>query len=153
MGTWLSTFSTTKHTNSIMISKLGKQIIIHKFSSYWVPHSSCLLPNKNKLSKITKFINYNKPQTNIKNYVNQIIHLLCIINHHLDTDLELGACLFYMRRQELGEYSADGGDQAGFGVVGGHVGWWCSRRMTKRSSPAGSVRGGGRGQWEKGTKS
>ena len=23
---------------------------------------------------------------------------------------------------ELGEYSADGGDQAGFGVVGGHVG-------------------------------
>ena len=25
-------------------------------------------------------------------------------------------------RRELGEYSADGGDQAGFGVVGGHVG-------------------------------
>ena len=25
-------------------------------------------------------------------------------------------------RQELGEYTADGGDQSGFGVVGGHVG-------------------------------
>ena len=37
-------------------------------------------------------------------------------------DLELGACLFHKRRRELGEYSADGGDQAGFGVVGGHVG-------------------------------
>ena len=33
-------------------------------------------------------------------------------------DLELGACLFY----KLGEYSANGGDQAGFGVVEGHVG-------------------------------
>ena len=43
-------------------------------------------------------------------------------NHHLDTDLELGACLFHKRRRELGEYSADGGDQAGFGAVGGHVG-------------------------------
>ena len=29
---------------------------------------------------------------------------------------------FHERRQELGESSADGGDQAGFGVVGGHVG-------------------------------
>ena len=37
-------------------------------------------------------------------------------------DPELGACFFYKCRQELGEYSADGGDQAGFGVVGGHVG-------------------------------
>ena len=37
-------------------------------------------------------------------------------------NLELGACLFHKRRRELGEYSADGGDQAGFGVVGGHVG-------------------------------
>ena len=43
-------------------------------------------------------------------------------NHHLDTDPELGACFFHKRRRELGEYSADGGDQAGFGVVGGHVG-------------------------------
>ena len=33
----------------------------------------------------------------------------------------MGACLFHKRRRELGEYSADGGDQAGFGVVGGHV--------------------------------
>ena len=31
-------------------------------------------------------------------------------------------CLFHKRRRELGEYSADGGDQADFGVVGGHVG-------------------------------
>ena len=31
--------------------------------------------------------------------------------------LELRACLFY----KLSEYSADGSDQAGFGVVGGHV--------------------------------
>ena len=36
-------------------------------------------------------------------------------------DPELGACLFHKRRQELSEYSADGGDQAGFGVMGGHV--------------------------------
>ena len=44
------------------------------------------------------------------------------LNHRLDTNPELGACLFYKRRRELGEYSADGGDQAGFRVVGGHVG-------------------------------
>ena len=36
-------------------------------------------------------------------------------------DLELGACLFHKRRRDLGEYSEDGGDPAGFGVVGGHV--------------------------------
>ena len=34
----------------------------------------------------------------------------------------MGACLFHKRQQKLGEYLADGGDQAGFGVVGGHVG-------------------------------
>ena len=44
------------------------------------------------------------------------------LNHPLDMDPELGACLFHKRRQEVGEYSADGGDQAGFGDVGGHVG-------------------------------
>ena len=53
-------------------------------------------------------------------------------------DPELGACLFYKHWQEPGKYSADGGDQASFGVVGGHVGWWCFQRMTKWSSPAGS---------------
>ena len=37
-------------------------------------------------------------------------------------DPELGACLFHKSRRELSQYSADGGDQAGFGVVGGHVG-------------------------------
>ena len=37
-------------------------------------------------------------------------------------DPELRACLFHKRRRELGEYSADGGDQAGFDVVGGRVG-------------------------------
>ena len=37
-------------------------------------------------------------------------------------DPELEACLFHKRRWELGEYVADGGDQAGLGVVGGHVG-------------------------------
>ena len=37
-------------------------------------------------------------------------------------DPEQGEYLFYKRRRELGEYSADGGDHAGFGVVGGHVG-------------------------------
>ena len=36
-------------------------------------------------------------------------------------DPELGACLFHKRRRELGEYSVDGGDQAGFDVVGGYV--------------------------------
>ena len=30
--------------------------------------------------------------------------------------------IFHKRRQELGEYSADGGDLAGFCVVGGHIG-------------------------------
>ena len=34
----------------------------------------------------------------------------------------------------------DGGDQAGVGVCG-RACWWCSRRMTKRSSPAGSDQG------------
>ena len=37
-------------------------------------------------------------------------------------DPELGACFFHKRRQKLSEYLADDGDQAGFGVVGGHVG-------------------------------
>ena len=37
-------------------------------------------------------------------------------------DPELGAYLFHKRLWELGEYSADGGDQASFDVVGGHVG-------------------------------
>ena len=37
-------------------------------------------------------------------------------------DLELGACLFHKHWQELCEFSVDGGDQAGFGVMGGHVG-------------------------------
>ena len=44
------------------------------------------------------------------------------LNYRLDTDPELGACLFHKRRPELGEYSADGGLQDGFGVVGGHDG-------------------------------
>ena len=43
-------------------------------------------------------------------------------NPRLDPDPELGACFFHKRRRELGEYSANGGDQAGFGVVGDHVG-------------------------------
>ena len=37
-------------------------------------------------------------------------------------DPELGACLFHKRQWELGEYLADGGNLAGFGVVGDHVG-------------------------------
>ena len=37
-------------------------------------------------------------------------------------DPELEACLFHKRQRELGEYSADGGDQAGFSAVEGHVG-------------------------------
>ena len=36
--------------------------------------------------------------------------------------MQLVSCLFHKCRRELGEYSVDGGDQAGFGVVGGHVG-------------------------------
>ena len=44
------------------------------------------------------------------------------LNQRLDTDPELGTCVFHKRQQELGEYSVDGGDQAGFGVVGGHAG-------------------------------
>ena len=35
---------------------------------------------------------------------------------------ELGAILFHKHEREIGEYLVDGGDQAGFGVVGGHVG-------------------------------
>ena len=37
-------------------------------------------------------------------------------------DPELGACLFHKSQWVLSEYPADGGDQAGFGVVRGHVG-------------------------------
>ena len=44
------------------------------------------------------------------------------LNHHLDMDPELGACLFHRRWRELGKYLVDGSDQAGFSVVGGHVG-------------------------------
>ena len=47
---------------------------------------------------------------------------VAVFLHRLDTDPELGACLFHKRRRELGEYSANGGDQAGFGVVEGDVG-------------------------------
>ena len=54
-------------------------------------------------------------------------------------DPELGACLFHERRRELGEYSADDGDQAGFGGVGGHVGDVLNVWLNS--------------QWEKGTKS
>ena len=59
--------------------------------------------------------------------------------------------LFHMHRQELSKYSADGSDQAGFGVVWGHVGnvldiW--------PNEVAQQVQVGGGGvQWEKGTKS
>ena len=37
-------------------------------------------------------------------------------------DPELGACLFHKCWWELDKYSVDGGNQAGFGIVGGHVG-------------------------------
>ena len=72
------------------------------------------------------------------------------LDHHLDTDLEQEACLFHKRRRELGEYSADGGDQAGFGVVGGHVGDLdvCLNEVVHRVQVE-----GGEGQWEKVTKS
>ena len=63
-------------------------------------------------------------------------------------DPELGACLFQKRRRELGEYSADGGDQAGFSVVGGHVGdvldVWPNKVVQWVQV------GGGEGLWEKG---
>ena len=67
-------------------------------------------------------------------------------------DPELGACLFHKRRRELGEYSVDGGDQAGFGVVGGYIGGdvldvWPNEAVQRVQF------GGGGGQWEKGTKS
>ena len=58
---------------------------------------------------------------------------------------------FHMHRRELDEYSVDGGDQAGFGVVGGHVGdvldVWPNEVVQQVQV------GGGGGQWEKGTKS
>ena len=75
-------------------------------------------------------------------------------------DPELGVCLSHKRRRELGEYSADGGDQAGFGVVEGHVGdvldvWpnevvqrvqvggggGSERRVQSRSTPSGAKPG------------
>ena len=73
------------------------------------------------------------------------------LNHRLDTDPELGAYFFHKHRQELGEYSADGSDQAGFGVMEGHVGdvldiW--PNEVVQRVQV-----GGGGGQWEKSTKS
>ena len=57
-------------------------------------------------------------------------------------DPELGACLFHKRQRELGEYLADGGDQAGFGVVGGHVGDFLDVRPNEVVQQV-HVRGGG----------
>ena len=66
-------------------------------------------------------------------------------------DRELGACLFHKRWGRLREYSVDGGDQAGFGVVGGHVGdvldVWPNEVVQRVQF------GEEEGQWEKGTKS
>ena len=66
-------------------------------------------------------------------------------------DPELGACLFHKRQRELSEYSVDGGDQASFGVVGGHVGdvldVWPNEVIQWVQV------GGEGGQLEKGTKS
>ena len=64
-------------------------------------------------------------------------------------DTELGA--FSTSAGGSSEYSADGSDQAGFGVVGGHVGdvldvW--RNEVVQRVQV-----GGGGDQWEKGTKS
>ena len=61
-------------------------------------------------------------------------------------DPELGAFLFHKRRRELGEYSVDGCDQAGFGVVGGHVGdvlYVWPNKVIQRVQV-----GGEGGQWE-----
>ena len=73
------------------------------------------------------------------------------LNHRLDMDPELRACLFHERRRDLSEYSADGGDQDSFGIVGGHVGdvldvW--PNEIVQRVQV-----GEDGGQWEKGTKS
>ena len=56
-------------------------------------------------------------------------------HHRLDTDPELGACLFHKCRRELG-----GWRRPSWLWCCGRSCWWCSRRMTKRSSPAGSGR-------------
>ena len=72
------------------------------------------------------------------------------LNQRLDTDPELGACLFHKRRRELGGSSAGarrelgGWRRPGLFWCCGRSCWWCSWRMTKRSSPAGS------GRWRKG---
>ena len=58
---------------------------------------------------------------------------------------------FNKRRRILGEYSADGSYQAGFGVVGGHVGDVLDVLPNKVIQRV--LVGGGGGQWEKGTKS
>ena len=58
------------------------------------------------------------------------------LNHRLDMDPELGAYLFYKRRRELGEWRGSGWLWCCVRSC-----WWCSRCMTKRSSPAGSCRG------------
>ena len=69
-------------------------------------------------------------------------------------DMELRACLFHKHRRDLSEYLADGGDQAGFGVMGGDIGdvldvwpnkvvqwvqvgggWGNERRVQSRSTP------------------
>ena len=59
---------------------------------------------------------------------------------------------FHKRWRELGEYSADGGDQAGFGVMGGHVGDVLDVWLNEVVQGV-QVGGEGGGQWEKGTKS
>ena len=42
--------------------------------------------------------------------------------YSITASIRIRNCLSYKRRRELGEYSVDGGNQADFGVVGGHVG-------------------------------
>ena len=86
-----------------------------------------------------------------KTFIEKITVAAFSFNHRLDIDPKLGACLFHKRRRGLGEYSVDGSDQAGFGVVGGHVGdvldiW--PNEVVQRVQV-----GEGGGQWEKGSKS
>ena len=57
------------------------------------------------------------------------------LNHCLDTDPELRACLFHKCRWELGRWR-----RSGWLLCCGRSCWWCSQHMTKRGSPADSGR-------------
>ena len=50
----------------------------------------------------------------------QMFLWMCMCSYRCHISINMHMCI-HKRQRELSEYSADGGDQAGFGAVGGHV--------------------------------